>query len=141
LVVTGYLSQSDFSSAFVPTQGIRPNVQSGNRDCLATRAATRNRIHEIQILSVCPAAGRLIDGQLVRVDLGGGAPTEKVVIPQRALLADQEGTYVFVVEGGKAAIRRVKPGGESGTNATGTRLRGWHVRLELGNVEFSGGKF
>ena len=61
-------------------------------------------------------AGRLIDGQLVRVDLGGGAPTEKVVIPQGALLADQEGTYVFVVEGGKAAIRRVKPGGESGTN-------------------------
>ena len=52
----------------------------------------------------------------MRVDLGGGAPTEKVVIPQGALLADQEGTYVFVVEGGKAAIRRVKPGGESGTN-------------------------
>src|SRR5215471_18818022 len=57
----------------------------------------------------------LIDGQLVRVNLEGGNPEEKVVIPQAALIADQEGTYVFVVEDGKAAMRRVKPGGESGT--------------------------
>jgi membrane fusion protein, multidrug efflux system len=40
-----------------------------------------------------------------------------VVIPQGALIADQEGTYVFVVEDGKAAIKRVKTGGESGTGA------------------------
>jgi len=57
----------------------------------------------------------LIDGQLVRVDLESGTPEEKVVIPQAALIADQEGTYVFVVEDGKAAIRRVKVGAESGT--------------------------
>ena len=37
-----------------------------------------------------------------------------MVIPQAALIADQEGTYVFLVDGGKAAIRRVKTGGESG---------------------------
>jgi membrane fusion protein (multidrug efflux system) len=60
--------------------------------------------------------GRLIDGQLVRVNVESGTPAEKVVIPQAALIADQEGTYVFVVENGKAAIRRVKPGGERGTN-------------------------
>jgi membrane fusion protein (multidrug efflux system) len=60
--------------------------------------------------------GRLIDGQLVRVNVESGKPEEKVVIPQAALIADQEGVYVFVVEGGKAVIRRVKPGGESGTN-------------------------
>jgi membrane fusion protein, multidrug efflux system len=59
----------------------------------------------------------LIDGQLVRVDLESGNPEEKVVIPQGALIADQEGTYVFVVEDGKAAIKRVKTGGESGTGA------------------------
>ena len=33
------------------------------------------------------------------------------MVPQAALIADQEGVYVFVVEDGKAAIRRVKTGG------------------------------
>ena len=60
--------------------------------------------------------GRLIDGQLVRVALDIGSPEEKVVIPQAALIADQQGAYVFVVEDGKAVIKRVTPGGESGTN-------------------------
>ncbi len=59
--------------------------------------------------------GMLIDGQLVRVGIESGAREEKVVIPQAALIADQEGLYVFVVQDGKAAVRRVKPGGESGT--------------------------
>jgi len=60
--------------------------------------------------------GRLIDGQLVRVNLESGASEEKVVIPQAALIADQEGVYVFVVEDGKAVVKRVKTGGESGAN-------------------------
>jgi membrane fusion protein (multidrug efflux system) len=38
-------------------------------------------------------------------------------VPQAALLADQQGTYVFVVVEGKATIRRVKVGGELGANA------------------------
>src|SRR5215510_15080942 len=59
--------------------------------------------------------GGLIDGMLVRVEVEIGAPEDKVVIPQAALLADQQGVYVFVVEDGKAAVRRVKPGPESGT--------------------------
>jgi membrane fusion protein (multidrug efflux system) len=60
--------------------------------------------------------GALVDGQLVRVALESGTPEEKVVVPQAALIADQEGIYVFVVEDGKAAIKRVKVGGESGTD-------------------------
>ena len=60
--------------------------------------------------------GTLIDGQLVRVTLESGTPDEKIVVPQAALLADQQGVYVFVVEDGKAAVKRVKPGAESGTN-------------------------
>lgn len=60
--------------------------------------------------------GQLIDGQLVSVTVEAGEPQEKVVIPQAALIADQEGVYVFVVEDGKAVVRRVKPGGESGAN-------------------------
>jgi membrane fusion protein (multidrug efflux system) len=57
----------------------------------------------------------LIDGQLVTVAVEIGTPEQKVVIPQSALIADQEGVYVFVVENGKAVMRRVKPGGASGT--------------------------
>ena len=59
--------------------------------------------------------GALIDGQLVRVNLESGTPEEKVVVPQAALIADQEGVYVFVVEDGKAAVKRIKTGGPSGT--------------------------
>jgi membrane fusion protein (multidrug efflux system) len=59
-------------------------------------------------------ASALVDGQLVNVALEAGTPEEKVVVPQTALIADQEGVYVFVVEDGKAVVKRVKPGGESG---------------------------
>ena len=45
----------------------------------------------------------MIDGQLVRVALEGGAPEEKIVIPQAALISDQEGVYVFIASDGKAA--------------------------------------
>ena len=57
----------------------------------------------------------LIDGQLVTVEVEIGAPEQKVVVPQVALIADQEGVYLFVVEDGKAVMKRVKPGGPSGT--------------------------
>ena len=61
-----------------------------------------------------PKAG-LIDGQLLTVVVELGSPEQKVVIPQSALLADQGGVYVFVVEDGKAVVRRIKTGGASGT--------------------------
>jgi membrane fusion protein (multidrug efflux system) len=62
-----------------------------------------------------PANG-LTDGQLVRVTLESGTPKEMLVVPQSALITDQEGVYVFVVEDGKAVVKRIKPGGESGTD-------------------------
>ncbi|MER2266747.1 efflux RND transporter periplasmic adaptor subunit [Methylobacterium oxalidis] len=55
-------------------------------------------------------AGALRDGQLVRVALQVGAPEQKVVVPQAALIADQGGVYLFIVEDGRAAMRRVKAG-------------------------------
>jgi membrane fusion protein, multidrug efflux system len=55
-------------------------------------------------------AGALVDGQFVRIELETGKPQEKVVIPQAALIADQEGVYVFVVQDSKAVVKRVKPG-------------------------------
>ena len=61
--------------------------------------------------------GALIDGQLVRVTVQGDKPEEKVLVPQAALLADQQGTYLFTAQDGKATLRRVKVGGEKGTEA------------------------
>jgi membrane fusion protein (multidrug efflux system) len=61
--------------------------------------------------------GALIDGQLVRVTVQGDKPEEKVLVPQAALLADQQGTYLFTVQDGKATIRRVKVGGDKSTDA------------------------
>ena len=61
--------------------------------------------------------GRLIDGQLVRVAVESDKPEEKVLIPQTALIVDQQGTYVFVVADGKAAVQRIKLGGMSGPYA------------------------
>jgi membrane fusion protein (multidrug efflux system) len=60
--------------------------------------------------------GVLIDGQLVVIVLEIGTPEQQIIVPQSALLADQEGVYLFVVANGKAAIRRVKPGGNSGAD-------------------------
>jgi membrane fusion protein (multidrug efflux system) len=61
--------------------------------------------------------GTLIDGQLVRVSVEAEKPEQKVLVPQTALIVDQQGPYVFLVVDGKAAIRRVKLGGESGPYA------------------------
>jgi membrane fusion protein, multidrug efflux system len=60
--------------------------------------------------------GVLIDSELVRVAVDIGNPQEQIVIPQAALIADQQGAYVFAVEDGKAVIRRVKVGAEIGAN-------------------------
>ena len=59
----------------------------------------------------------LIDGQLVRVSVEADKAEDKVLVPQAALIVDQQGTYVFLVVDGKAAVARVKLGGESGAYA------------------------
>ncbi|MDB5649729.1 MAG: efflux transporter, family, subunit [Hyphomicrobiales bacterium] len=61
-------------------------------------------------------AGNLTDGQLVRVLLESGTPDNKLVVRQSALIADQGGTYVFVVQDGKAVVKRVKLGAEAGSD-------------------------
>jgi membrane fusion protein (multidrug efflux system) len=57
----------------------------------------------------------LTDGQYMRVVVQREKPVEKIVIPQAALLANQNGLYVFVVEDGKAVPKQVKTGPEVGT--------------------------
>lgn len=60
--------------------------------------------------------GVLIDGQLVRVVVESKKPEERVLIPQSALIADQQGVYVFAVEDGKAVVKRLKLGGDAGAD-------------------------
>ncbi|HEV7323460.1 MAG TPA: efflux RND transporter periplasmic adaptor subunit [Bosea sp. (in: a-proteobacteria)] len=60
-------------------------------------------------------AGKLIDGTLVRVAVQADKSEEKVLVPQSALIADQQGAYVFAVEDGKAVVKRVKVGAETGS--------------------------
>jgi membrane fusion protein (multidrug efflux system) len=67
--------------------------------------------------SVPNPSGTLIDGQLVRAQIAGTKAEEAVLVPQAALIADQQGVYVFVVEDGKAVVRRVTLAGERGANA------------------------
>ncbi len=71
-------------------------------------------------------AGALRDGQLVQVALQTGTPEEKVVVPQGALIADQGGVYVFVVEDGRAVVRRVSvaSGGSGGEAVIESGLSG-----------------
>ena len=65
--------------------------------------------------SVANPKGGIIDGQLLTVIVETQDPEQKIVIPQSALIADQGGIYVFVVEDGKAVTKRVTPGRTNGT--------------------------
>jgi membrane fusion protein (multidrug efflux system) len=58
--------------------------------------------------------GKLVDGQLVRVTVEAEKPTDQVVIPQSALITDQEGTYVFVAQDGRAVVKRLRTGASVG---------------------------
>ena len=60
--------------------------------------------------------GELVAGQFLRVRAEIETPQERVVIPQAALVMDQQGPYVFVVEDGRAVVRRVTTGDDLGRN-------------------------
>jgi membrane fusion protein, multidrug efflux system len=75
------------------------NSVTGNTDTMVLRGVVPN------------PGRRLIDGELVMAILQDVAPTEALSVPRAAVLADQEGDYVFVVgRDNKAEKRRVKLG-------------------------------
>ena len=56
-----------------------------------------------------PGARELIDGEFVTVLLEGVQPITVLAIPRAAVLSDQEGDYVYVVDAqNKAQVRRVQ---------------------------------
>lgn len=57
----------------------------------------------------------LLDGEFVTVFLEGAEPVEVVAIPRAAVLADQQGSYVYVVGPGNKAEQRRNQLGQSST--------------------------
>jgi membrane fusion protein (multidrug efflux system) len=129
MYVTFPVSQREFLRA--TETGHATDVKKIKVQIRFSDGATYNQVGEINFIDVTVEratdtvivratmpnpTGALIDGELVRVNIESGTPDERIVIPQSALIADQEGVYVFIVEDGKAVVKRVKPGGERGAN-------------------------
>lgn len=53
-----------------------------------------------------PGDRELIDGQFVNVTVEGVEPVQALVVPRAAVLQDQQGNYVFIVDGENKAQRR-----------------------------------
>lgn len=65
-----------------------------NTDTLTVRAKFQN------------PTGTLVDGQYARVFVESKNPVESLVIPQRAILTDQGGNFVMLVDAEKKAVQR-----------------------------------
>lgn len=76
-----------------------------NTDSLLLRALIPNPVRE-GMRGGAPGDRELIDGQFVTVFVEGAEPVQAIVIPRAAVLQDQGGNYVLVVDGEKKAQRR-----------------------------------
>jgi membrane fusion protein (multidrug efflux system) len=82
----------------------------------------------------------LVDGQLVVVEVQSEKIEERVLVPQAALIADQQGPYVFVVENGKAVVKRLKLGQSKGSMAVVTQgLSGGEIVIVEGGQSLKPG--
>ena len=84
------------------------NSVSGNTDTVTLRAVVPNPT--VAGSRAEPGAQRqLIDAELVTVLLEGAEPVNMLTIPRAAVLTDQGGDYVYIVDGdGKAQRRGIK---------------------------------
>ena len=84
------------------------NTVAGNTDTITLRGDVRNPLSDAKSGG---AARELVDGEFVTVILEDAEPIEAVTIPRAAILTDQQGDYVYVVDGeNKAQQRRVQLG-------------------------------
>ena len=98
---------------------VSPTVAE-NTDTLAVRGVFPN-----PILPGVPAGGpaprELFDGEFVTVMLEGVEPIAVLGIPRAAVLSDQQGDYIYVVDAqNKAQIRRIQLGQSTPTTAVVT---------------------
>ena len=85
------------------------NTVAATTDSITLRATIANP--RIPNPSGDAPAHELIDGELVTVILEDAKPVEALTVPRAAILTDQQGDYVFVVDGDdKAQQRRVQLG-------------------------------
>lgn len=78
---------------------------STNTDTITARAVIANPLTPGENANQ-PGARPLVDGEFVTVLVQGITPVEVLGIPRAAVLSDQQGDYVFVVNGANRALQR-----------------------------------
>ncbi|WP_159810726.1 efflux RND transporter periplasmic adaptor subunit [Litoreibacter roseus] len=93
------------------------SVYSEIGQIVANEVTASGRTDAIEVTArIANPEGSLIDGQLVDVVIRNKQPTERLVLPQAALLLDQQGTYVLGVDETDTVIRYdIKTGVQIGT--------------------------
>lgn len=90
------------------------NTITGNTDTIIVRGEIENPV-------AIPASGtrgpsrELVDGEFVTVQLEGVQPVEVLAVPRAAVLADQQGSYVYVVGSDNSVEQRRIQLGQSTT--------------------------
>jgi membrane fusion protein (multidrug efflux system) len=90
------------------------NTVAPNTDSITLRATIENP--RIAGASGDAPAHELVDGELVSVILEDAKPVEALTVPRAAILTDQGGDYVFVVDGDEKAQQRRVQLGQSAPN-------------------------
>lgn len=89
-------------------------------DTITLRGVIPNLVHPGMKIGE-PGSRELTDGEFVTVLLEGVQPVSVLAIPRAAVLADQQGDYVYVVDAQKKAqIRRIKLGQSTPSTAVVT---------------------
>ncbi|UPG71926.1 efflux RND transporter periplasmic adaptor subunit [Roseomonas gilardii subsp. gilardii] len=82
------------------------NQINRNTDTILVRALIANPVRGHTPNGGTVPSRSLIDGQFVNVYVEGVEPVQAIVVPRAAVLQDQQGSYVFIVDGEKKAQRR-----------------------------------
>ncbi|MBR0654936.1 efflux RND transporter periplasmic adaptor subunit [Plastoroseomonas arctica] len=77
-----------------------------NTDTLLVRALIPNPAREVNGQRPDVGDRELVDGQFVSVMVEGAEPIQAIAVPRTAVLQDQQGSYVFILDGENKAQRR-----------------------------------
>ena len=94
---------------------------AANTDTITLRAVIPNPLIKIPTAAKEPTPRELFDGEFVTALLEGVQPITVLGIPRAAVLADQQGDYIYVVDGeDKAQQRRIQLGQSTPSTAVVT---------------------
>ena len=98
---------------------VSPTVTQ-NTDTMSLRAVIANPLLP-GMKPGAPASRELVDGEFVTVQVEGVQPVAVLAVPRAAVLSDQQGDYVYVVDGqSKAQVRRIQLGQSTASTAVVT---------------------